>query len=297
MTATFQQLAAFLGINPGSGQIILTILSLLGAFGVVRLSRALIAKKYANKRDASLLALNVGIRNTVVACVSVLLIVIWLGEIKHVAVSIAALAAAIILASREYLLNLYGTLMRLFANPFSVGDMIEIQNFKGKVVDIDGLTFKLLVYGESGQATSRTVEIPNSVLLSNPVVNHNELGSEFCFAFSKISLPVTENVVQHADLLEASALTTCEPWLGAAGKWLETKSSQYQMDFPKAGAKVLIASKDYKQIDLVLRFVCRQSEKLDTEQKILRNYFENVSVLAGRTEPGSVVAADPVALD
>jgi small-conductance mechanosensitive channel len=116
------------------------------------------------------------IKNTSAVLIFVGLILIWAPQIHTVALSIAAFAAALVIATKEMILCLTGAIMRATSQPFKVGDWITIDNITGEVIDLDAFAFRLQevdMVRKSYQFTGRTISIPNSKLFSAHIENEN----------------------------------------------------------------------------------------------------------------------------
>jgi small-conductance mechanosensitive channel len=243
------------------------------AFLLNRFIARLIRRRFENPRDPELLIALIGTRNAIVGIAAFTFIFIWLGEIRHALFSLAAIAAAFLLISKEFWMNFFGMLLRTVGQPFNIGDVIEINGHTGRVVDMDSLTFKLLAYGPMGLMTSRVVEMPNAILLTHPVVNHSMSGA-FGFQFMRVCLKSTDPISQAKILLEEAALQVCQPYTKEAQAWFERKGNQMHVDFPDASVRVLIESKDHDQVDLVVRFPSPVSQKVQVQQEIIRAFYD-----------------------
>jgi small-conductance mechanosensitive channel len=65
----------------------------------------------------------------------------------------------------------------LSRRPFQVGDRIEVNQFKGDVVDIRLFRFSLMeIQGwvDAEQSTGRLVHVPNGVVFNREVANYTE---------------------------------------------------------------------------------------------------------------------------
>ncbi|MDO9620668.1 MAG: mechanosensitive ion channel, partial [Moraxellaceae bacterium] len=68
----------------------------------------------------------VSVRNATFLLFLMGIMLIWAREIQTVALSMVAIAAALVLATREIILCLLGSLYRTSTNAYSIGDRIEI---------------------------------------------------------------------------------------------------------------------------------------------------------------------------
>ncbi|MDN3689216.1 mechanosensitive ion channel family protein [Cyclobacterium jeungdonense] len=81
--------------------------------------------------------------------------------------SIALVAAAIAILSKDYITNMFNGLIIMFSDQITLGDFIQVGENKGKIQDITLLNVVLM--NDDGDL----VLIPNSLLLSLQVVNHS----------------------------------------------------------------------------------------------------------------------------
>lgn len=65
------------------------------------------------------------------------IISVWASTIAGFALSLAAVAGAVLIVSKELLMCVLGYLYITFVRPFKVGDLIEINQLHGRVIDID----------------------------------------------------------------------------------------------------------------------------------------------------------------
>ncbi|WP_375583178.1 mechanosensitive ion channel family protein [Cyclobacterium xiamenense] len=81
--------------------------------------------------------------------------------------SIALVAAAIAILSKDYITNMFNGLIIMFSDQITLGDYIQVADQKGKIQDITLLNVVLM--NDDGDL----VLIPNSLILSSQVVNHS----------------------------------------------------------------------------------------------------------------------------
>lgn len=102
---------------------------------------------------------------------------IWSSYISNVLTLISVLSAAFTIALRDLIWNYFCGIYIRFTKPFEIEDRIEINNFKGDVVNLNALSFELLeVNNEAfiGQSTGVITHIPNSVIFSHSLRNYNK---------------------------------------------------------------------------------------------------------------------------
>jgi len=121
------------------------------------LSRQVARRWTANVRNALLLFAVVG------------LLMIWAPQLRTFALSLTAVAVAIVVATKELLLCLSGSAFRTFTRAYSIGDIIEIGEHRGEVIDINLLSTRLREMERregSIRPVDQSVVVPHSVLFT-----------------------------------------------------------------------------------------------------------------------------------
>ncbi|MGJ3262835.1 MAG: mechanosensitive ion channel domain-containing protein [Salinarimonas sp.] len=112
------------------------------------------------------------VKNGTLILLLVGLALIWAPQLRTFALSLTAVAVALVVATKELILCLSGALLRASSRPFSVGDWVEIGEIRGEVVDHDMLATRIDAFPPGPGAFHRTGEVitvPNSLFLSTPI--------------------------------------------------------------------------------------------------------------------------------
>lgn len=145
------------------------------------------------------------IKNGIILLILIGLVLIWAPQLRTLALSLAAVAVAFVVATKEMILCLSGAFMRISTRPFAVGDWITIDGMSGEVIDVNAFSIKLHkldVAGKSYQLTGTTIEIPNSRLLTGAVENLT-LGKSWIYHDVRMVIPAAEaRPAAHMALLE-----------------------------------------------------------------------------------------------
>jgi small-conductance mechanosensitive channel len=134
------------------------------------------------------------IKNGSAIAIVIGLILIWAPQLHTFALSIAAFAVAVVVATKEMILCFMGAIMRVTSQPFKTGDWVSIDGVTGEVVDLDAFSFRLQevdMKGRSYQFTGRTIVIPNGKIFSSNVENANFFKT-FIFEDVKISVQFSD---------------------------------------------------------------------------------------------------------
>lgn len=234
----------------------------------------------------------VWLKNGILLGCALAILSIWASKIAGFALSLAAVAGAALIVSKELLLNMLGSLVLAVSRPFRIGDFVEIAGVRGRVVDTDWATTTLSETLDSHQMTGRAVTLPNSLLLSQAVRNESATGA-YMLQIVRVAVPLDADIDRLERCLLDAAREVSAGWLEPAGRHLAALESISMVDLPSAQPKVLLDLSDGKQTVLALRYVCRPGERVTTEQEILRRYWRATRARADGGGPGAAAAGLP----
>ena len=144
-------------------------------FFVLWISRTIVVQLVRIRTDLPPYVLRrwiVSSRNVVLFLLLVGLVLIWAPQLRTFALSLAAVAVAIVVATKELILCVSGALLRASTRAFTVGDWIEVAGVRGEVVDHTLLATTLQEFQpKSFHYTGRTAVVPNSLFVTAPVRN------------------------------------------------------------------------------------------------------------------------------
>jgi small-conductance mechanosensitive channel len=217
----------------------------------------------------------VNIRNAMFFLLVTGLIFIWANEVRTFAVSIVAIAAAVVLATKELFMCLSGAVLRTATNAYSVGDWIELGGMRGNVVDYNLFATTIFETGPGKsyhQASGRAVVIPNSLLLTTPLITETFTGD---YAVHSIAIPLAvEDDWQRAErLLLEIANAECAGFLDEARTHMTALQNKYWLSTPSVEPRVAIEIQDPRRINLLLRIPVPVRQKGPVEQAILRRFL------------------------
>lgn len=197
---------------------------------------------------------------------------IWASKIAGAALSLAAVAGALLIVSKEFLSNLLGTAFLTVSRLYRVGDFIELDGISGRVIDTDLLATTLSEAQDGSQMTSRTVALPHSLLLVKPVRNLTATGA-YVVNLLKVITDVNDDLIALEEALLSAANEICKPWLAEADTHLKLIESRELMDLPSATPRVILQLNSAREATLSLRYTCRPNDRVKVEQAILRRYL------------------------
>lgn len=104
-------------------------------------------------------------------------ILLWAKYLSAFVTIISFVSAGFTIALRDVILNLFAGVYIKVLKPFEIEDRIEINNYKGDVVNINAMNFELLEVDNqdfTGQSTGVITHVPNSSIFSYPLRNYDK---------------------------------------------------------------------------------------------------------------------------
>ena len=198
-------------------------------------------------------------------------IFIWGSELKTFAVSLVAIAAAVVIALKELLLCVLGGILKAGTQMFSIGDRIEVAGLRGDVITHNLLTTTVFEIGpgrEFHQFTGRVAVIPNSMFLSQSVINETETGP---YVLHVVRIPYHRQgdwPAARQKLLQV-AIEVCKPYIDDARRQFSRLGRKEGIEPPRVEPRVSIAFQDPERVDLLLRLPTPANQRGRIEQAIL----------------------------
>jgi small-conductance mechanosensitive channel len=266
------------------GPNVLAVLALLAAVVALRfiLLRAVVHRESLPLDVRRRLA--VQIRNVLGVVFVVGLFFILANELRAFAVSLVAIAVAVVLATKELILCLSGTALRIGANAYTIGDRIEINGVRGNVIDQTFLATTILEIGPghiTSQYSGRAVVFPNSLLLAHPLINETYM-KQYIVHVMTIPLAVTDDWQAAEKILLGIANEECRPFLDEAARHMKDLEGRNWMDVPSVKPRVSIQIPEPTRVNLLLRIPTPAHRTSRLEQVILRRFLQAYRGSAGK---------------
>lgn len=133
----------------------------------------------------------------------IIIILLWGKYLENFMTLISIISAGFTIALRDLIFNFFSGIYIKLRKPFEIEDRIEINNYKGDVININTLSFEVLeVNNENfiGQSTGVITHLPNSLIFQHPLRNYNKafkyIWNEMTFKIPLDSnLPKTKSVI------------------------------------------------------------------------------------------------------
>ena len=204
-----------------------------------------------------------------VTVILLLLIKVWFQGLKPLATYFGLVSAGMAIALKDIFTDIAGWIFILIKKPFSIGDRVQIGNFKGDVVDIRVFQFSLVEIGvwvDAEQSTGRIVNIPNSLIFNEPLANYTK---GFRFVWNEIPVLVTfeSNWEKAKKILLEIVKERGEEVAKIAEKEIKKATIKYYIHY-----SVLTPTVYTKVVDsgvlLTLRYLCEVRKRRNSENEL-----------------------------
>ena len=200
-------------------------------------------------------------------------VILWYPQLKTVATTVTVIAVAIVIATKEYILNITGFLHRSSVRMLGIGDRIEFGEFRGDVVDTTLLGITLLEIGPgTNQYTGKTIYIPNSVFLNNTVKNETRM-RQYVFHIIQFPLAKEDNWETSEKILLEIAEEIVAPYIDEVRQYMKKITRRHSLEVPAVEPRIYIQMPEPEQLNLVLRMPVPIQRRGRVEQQVIREYL------------------------
>lgn len=215
------------------------------------------------------------IRNALFVLFALALVSIWAETIQTFAVSVIAVAVALVIATKELSMCLLGSIVRLAGDSYAIGDRVEIGKHRGDVVDHNLLTTTLLELGTdtaSQQHTGRTLTLPNSLLLTMPVTKESSANP---YSLHLFVVPVYRDgaLQDHVRTLLDAANAVCAPFMEDVRHHWARLASVHDVTASSPEPHVAVELSIPDQVDLTVRIPSPIGRQAELQEAILRRFL------------------------
>lgn len=255
---------------------------------VVLVLRALVSRFIRNKVNSVELRRKwlVNSRNGFLLLMMLGLVMIWGEELRTLALSIVAIAVAFVVATKELILCVIGSIIKTGSRSFNLGDRIQIKDFRGDVIDQSLLTTTILEVGPGKhvhQRSGRIIIVPNALFVSEPVINES-FTHEYDFHVFTVPFKRKDDWrAAQAAFLE-SANRHCAPYLESVRHYMSRIGRNRGLETPSVDPRVTLQTPASDEIHLVIRIPAKAGQRGFMEQTILTEVFASNDFLAKPVE-------------
>lgn len=211
------------------------------------------------------------------------LIIVWLSEIRFVALSIATFSVALVLAAREFIQCIMGSFYLASTRLFSIGDWIKVGSNHGEVIRSDWLSTSLLEVDMDSHGysyTGKTLVVPNNQFTSSSITNLNFMRRYIAHSFSIICAPNGQNPFEYVELLIEKSQLYCKSFNEVAERYSGLIEKRLGIVLPGPEPSVRITTTKLGKFDFSITIFCPTHDAIDLEQKITRDFL-NIYLSSG----------------
>lgn len=203
-------------------------------------------------------------------------ILLWGETIQGFAISVFAIAFAMVFSVKELCMALNGSIVRLRGKLFEIGDRIEVADVRGDVIDSTLLSTTVEEVGRGALGhlyTGRRVTFSNSLFLTYPVVNDSFLENYYMIRM-EIPLPLQANWKEGKKLLLKIGEEEMVPYIDQARQRLKHMERRKGMELPSVEPKVTLSIQEVDTVVLHLQMPTPIHLKERLEQVVLTRFLE-----------------------
>ncbi|MGX9416385.1 mechanosensitive ion channel family protein [Vibrio sp. RC27] len=225
-------------------------------------------------------------KNSVSLLIIFVTFLIWRTEINHFALSVTAIAVAIVLASKEIILCFTGSIQRASSRSFVIGDWIEVGTLCGEVIEHNLMATTIQELDVSRgfyHYTGKTATLPNSMFFSFPVKNLNFMKRYVYHSFD-IVIPRFVNLYPIIPTLKEQIDQHCEDFIEVAKRYNSVVERHAGVDLPGPEPLVRIDNGEHGEQVLYFMLFCPTERAGELEQLIRADFMTQYQLSFPDTE-------------
>ena len=215
-------------------------------------------------------------RSFVFILILVSVIFLWGETIQGFAISVFAIAFALVFSVKELCMSFNGSVVRFRGKLFDIGDRIEVGEVRGDVIDTTLLSTTVEEVGRGASNhlyTGRRISFSNSIFLSQPVINESFL-ENYTMIRMEIPLKLEANWKEGKHLLLKIAGEEIAPYLEQARHRMSQMERRRGMQLPSVEPRVTLGIPEVDKVVLHLRMPSPTHLKERLEQVVLCRFLE-----------------------
>ncbi|MBA5763797.1 mechanosensitive ion channel family protein [Vibrio sp. 404] len=205
-----------------------------------------------------------------------LLFILWQSELNEFALSLTAIAVAVVVASKEIILCFTGSIQRASSRSFRIGDWIEVGKLCGEVIEHNMMATviqEIDLYHGQYHFTGKTATLPNSMFFTYPVKNLNFMKR---FVYHDFSIVVRDFVNLYPMLPEMIGKIEdhCMDFIEVARRYNSIIERHAGVDLPGSEPHIHINSTPTGEQAIHVMIFCPTEQANHIEQLIRRDFME-----------------------
>lgn len=197
-----------------------------------------------------------------------IIIIIWEDFLLKFITLFSFVTAAIAYSLRDTIINFFAGIYIRLAKPFQVEDRIMICNHIGDVVNISNLSFEVLeVNNDTFQSTGSIVHIPNSKVISEPLINYVKV-FKYVWNETEVKISINSDIKKVKGILY-SIVNNNDIIKSIPGKMINelNNNSSYRIYYNKLEPIIYTNIKD-KYVSMNIRYLVHPKKKRNVINEI-----------------------------
>ncbi|MCW5619201.1 MAG: mechanosensitive ion channel family protein [Nitrosomonas sp.] len=206
------------------------------------------------------------------------LLFIWWPELKNFAFSIAAVTVALVIATKELILCFSGAMLRAGTGAFTIGDWIEVGANRGEVIDFNLFSTTLQELDRSPNDysfTGKTIAIPNSLFLSEPIKNLN-FSKRYTFHRFSIAIDAHFNIADIRQWIVTEIDQCSADFIEIARRYNAFIEKRTGIDIPGPEPRIMISTSELAKCIITIVIFCPTEKAGELERHITQGVLERV---------------------
>ncbi|AQP99447.1 MULTISPECIES: mechanosensitive ion channel family protein [Pseudoalteromonas] len=249
-----------------------------------------LAKNRAEKKEKDIRYIAHNIKHFINFVMVLSLLFVWSTEIQNFALSIAAFAVAIVLATREFIQCVIGFFYLVTTRPFRVGDWIQVGEYYGEVAETDWIkTTMHEIDMHTYQFSRKTIYIPNNKLITSPIKNLNFV-KRFATHHFTIVRKESFNPYPIYDTLTAKAKLYCKEFEEVASRYNSIIERKLDAKISGPEPEIHFGTTDLGEFRASFTLFCPTDKALEIEHKLTECFMAlwYAQALKSSTDAGEV---------
>lgn len=215
--------------------------------------------------------IKINIRNILLFFLIFILLSFWAGQIKTMLLSTAAITAAVIITFKEVLLSFFASFYITSNKILSIGDEVEYENIKGRVINRNFSGIKVLC---NRLDENKVIFIPNIIFLNNKVMNFSKVEDVNINSVS-IGLRDPVQAIELAKLLEERLVNELNFNLEHYKSKFSCLNAGNMNDFFTVDKNFYVKKdfSDFAKTKINVYFYAKKEDKEDVENKVFNIYY------------------------
>lgn len=208
----------------------------------------------------------------------IVFILMWGEELRSLAISLAAVAVALVLALKEVILCIMGGIVKASYNLFEIGDRITIGKIRGEVIDHNLYQTTLFEVGPgptSNQYTGKQVKIPNSLFLTDSFFI-TPSGNHYTLHVMVVKSTLDKNIFEKQKVLLEAAQAVSAPYATLAEEYISNMCKKQGVKTPELKPRVLYETTSSTEVEFHVRMPMPFSALARTENKVKDMFLSEV---------------------